>query len=276
MLDGIIEEVGEKNVVQIVTDNAPNYVSAGKLLMRKRKHLYWTPCAAHCIDLILEKIGELKRMDTLITKSKEIAKFIYNHTWVLDKMRSFTEKRLLGLKSGLKKFFVSEEWSTSKFAFMEDGRNVEDLVLDSNFWRKMESAQKMIDPIVQVLRMVDGDYKPSMGYIYDAMEKAKLVIAEVCGNDPLQYGDIWKIIDKRVEQKFHLALHLAGYYLNPSIQYYQDFENDSDIRRGLQEAINVLEWDEERKIEAINELRLNELSKTLLQLDTSDCFKITS
>lgn len=26
--------------------------------MTKRKHLYWTPCAAHCLDLILEDIGK--------------------------------------------------------------------------------------------------------------------------------------------------------------------------------------------------------------------------
>jgi len=54
MLDDIVEEIGEENVVQIVTDNAANYKAVGELLMKKRKTLYWTPCAAHCIDLMLE------------------------------------------------------------------------------------------------------------------------------------------------------------------------------------------------------------------------------
>ncbi|PNX74391.1 HAT family dimerization domain containing protein, partial [Trifolium pratense] len=49
-----VEQVGEENVVQIVTDNAANYKAAGAMLMEKRKKLYWTPCAAHCIDLMLE------------------------------------------------------------------------------------------------------------------------------------------------------------------------------------------------------------------------------
>jgi hypothetical protein len=31
----------------------------------------------------------------------------------------------------------------------------------------------VIEPLVQVLRMVDGDEKPSMGYLYEAMDKAK-------------------------------------------------------------------------------------------------------
>lgn len=54
MLDEIVERVGEENVVQVVTDNASNYKAAGDLLMAKRTKLYWTPCAAHCIDWMLE------------------------------------------------------------------------------------------------------------------------------------------------------------------------------------------------------------------------------
>jgi len=54
MLDDIVEEIGEENVVQIVTENAANYKAASELLIKKRKTLYWTPYAAHCIDLMLE------------------------------------------------------------------------------------------------------------------------------------------------------------------------------------------------------------------------------
>ncbi|XP_019453408.1 PREDICTED: uncharacterized protein LOC109354992 [Lupinus angustifolius] len=55
MIDEIVEEIGEDNVVQVVTDNASNYKVAGEMLMEKRKKLYWTPCAAHGIDLMLEE-----------------------------------------------------------------------------------------------------------------------------------------------------------------------------------------------------------------------------
>lgn len=54
MLDDAVEFVGEENVIQVVTDNAANFKSGGELLMLKRKNLYWTPCVAHCIDLIFE------------------------------------------------------------------------------------------------------------------------------------------------------------------------------------------------------------------------------
>ena len=46
------------NVVQIIKDNAANYVAAGKMLMERHSTLFWNPCAAHCIDLMLEGYGE--------------------------------------------------------------------------------------------------------------------------------------------------------------------------------------------------------------------------
>ena len=57
LLKGVIKEVGEANVVQIVTDNGSAFVKARKLLMKKY-NLYWTPCAAQCIDLMFEDIGK--------------------------------------------------------------------------------------------------------------------------------------------------------------------------------------------------------------------------
>ncbi|KAK4271061.1 hypothetical protein QN277_019809 [Acacia crassicarpa] len=56
MIDEVVMVVGEENVVQVVTDNVANYKAAGALLMEKRKQIYWTPCAAHCIDLMLEDL----------------------------------------------------------------------------------------------------------------------------------------------------------------------------------------------------------------------------
>ena len=54
MINDVVEEVGEENTVQVVIDNAANYKAIGQLLMQKRNKLYWTPCAAHYIDLMLE------------------------------------------------------------------------------------------------------------------------------------------------------------------------------------------------------------------------------
>ena len=80
LMDKIVESVGEEHVVQIVTDNGANFKAAGKMLMDKRKHLFWTPCAAHCIDLILEEIGRKTSVASLIKACRGIARFIYDHS----------------------------------------------------------------------------------------------------------------------------------------------------------------------------------------------------
>jgi hypothetical protein len=57
LLHGFIEEIGVHHVVQIVTDNATNYMVVGRMLMERHSTVFWTPCAAHCIDLMLEDVG---------------------------------------------------------------------------------------------------------------------------------------------------------------------------------------------------------------------------
>jgi hypothetical protein len=60
LLEQKIVQIGKENVIQVVTDNGANYKVAGKLLMQRIPTLFWSPCAAHCLDLMLEDIGKLK------------------------------------------------------------------------------------------------------------------------------------------------------------------------------------------------------------------------
>ncbi len=67
----------------------------GKLLQAKRKHLFWTPCAAHCIDLMLEDIGKLPHVSKALERAITLTGYIYNHTRVLNMMRHFTDRKEL-------------------------------------------------------------------------------------------------------------------------------------------------------------------------------------
>ena len=90
-----ITEVGVTNVVQVITNNASNYVLTGKMLESKHKTIFWTPCAAHCIDLVVEDIGKHDWVKDVIEQAKSITKFIYNHSWVLNLMRKNIANREL-------------------------------------------------------------------------------------------------------------------------------------------------------------------------------------
>jgi hypothetical protein len=95
LLDEVVMEVGVANVVQVITDNASNYVLAGKMLEEKHKTIFWTPFAAHCIDLMLEDIGKQQWIKNIIEHAKSITKYIYNHSWVLNLMRKNIENEEL-------------------------------------------------------------------------------------------------------------------------------------------------------------------------------------
>ncbi|ERN09946.1 hypothetical protein AMTR_s00013p00192580 [Amborella trichopoda] len=77
LYDQIVEEVGDKHVVQFITDNARACVSAGSKLMDKRKHPVWTPCAAHNINIMLEEISEIKIVKETLDEAKCIKEMVY-------------------------------------------------------------------------------------------------------------------------------------------------------------------------------------------------------
>ncbi|CAL5329176.1 unnamed protein product [Camellia sinensis] len=78
--------------------------------------------------------------------------------------------------------------------------------IDSEFWRKATELCKVHEPLVRVLRLVDGDEKPTMGFIYEAIDRAKLAIKRDCR----YYTEYWKIIDTRWSFQLHQDLHAAG------------------------------------------------------------------
>ena len=90
LLDDVVEEVGLQNVVQVIIDNVSNYVAAGRLLKNKHPTIWWTPCATHCLDLMLEDIGKIEWVKMCVEQTKTITRYIYNHTWVLTLMRKCT------------------------------------------------------------------------------------------------------------------------------------------------------------------------------------------
>ena len=76
LLDDVVEEVGVQNVVQIITNNASNYVAARRLLEDKNPTIWWIPCAAHCLDLMLEDIGKIEWVKKCVEQPKSITRYI--------------------------------------------------------------------------------------------------------------------------------------------------------------------------------------------------------
>ncbi|XP_075098791.1 uncharacterized protein LOC142175712 [Nicotiana tabacum] len=65
LFQNTIEKIGPSKVVQVVTDNASENVKAGGMVEGAYKNVYWTPCAAHCINLIFGDIFKEKPFSTV-------------------------------------------------------------------------------------------------------------------------------------------------------------------------------------------------------------------
>ncbi|KAL0906436.1 hypothetical protein M5K25_024931 [Dendrobium thyrsiflorum] len=260
LLDGVVEEIGEQLVVQVVTDNASAYKAAGHMLMEKRKHLYWTPCAAHYIDLILEQLGDLPQHKNALSKAKKITKFIYNHSWVLALMRKFSKKEIirpattrfatsyltlqsiLDVRQPLEAMFTSTQWLNSAWGKKPEGKEVRRHILNDKFWASVTYAILSTRPLVQVLHLVDAEKKPAMSFIYNVMDETKELIAHNLGGEEASYREIWDIIDARWEVQLHRHLHAAAYYLNPQFQYSERKSSNPELNGGSNLVIPLLSY----------------------------------
>ena len=88
-----------------------------------------------------------------------------------------------------------------------------------SFWNTIVFCLKISGPLVHVLCLVDGEKKAPMGYIYEAMNRAKDTIVRSFNGNEEKYKEIFNIIDKRWEIQLHRPLHAAGYFLNPEFFY---------------------------------------------------------
>ncbi|XP_077246742.1 uncharacterized protein LOC143886577 [Tasmannia lanceolata] len=262
----IVGEVNPKYVVQFVTDSEPSYKADGKILEAAFGTFFWTPCVAHCLDLILEHLCKLTvfpHIATTIERARTITKLIYNHGSLLNLMRkkftggkelcrpaatrfatNFISIQSLVLnRKALLQMFVSDEYSTSRFVQHPLSEGVVSTVLDKSFWDQCKYILNISEPLVRVLRLVDRQDKPAMGYLYEAMDKAKENIKERLKRKS-DYNPIWRIIDQRWDKQLHSSLHAAGYFLNPALFFTPTFSRHSEVTRGLLACITRLVPDE--------------------------------
>ncbi|KAL5821787.1 hypothetical protein ACOSQ3_023669 [Xanthoceras sorbifolium] len=79
--------------------------------------------------------------------------------------------------------FTSTEWENCKWSRTAKGKAAYSTVLNMNFWNGVTLCLKVFAPLVKVLRLVDGDVKPSMGFLYGELKNAKEEIKVVLRNN---------------------------------------------------------------------------------------------
>nr|XP_004237097.1 uncharacterized protein LOC101247009 [Solanum lycopersicum] len=182
LFESTIKRIELENIVQIVTNNASENVKAESMMMGAYPHIYWTPCATHCINLIFGDIFKVKPYDSIFKKAIRINSCISQRPLLLNLMRKFTKERNL-VKSAKTKFattfltlramyiqrknlrtlVLSTEWNSSKFAKETFGKEVVNLIITVHFWNDVVQALTVCSPLTKVLHLVDGEKNPPNG-----------------------------------------------------------------------------------------------------------------
>ncbi|KAL4342044.1 hypothetical protein GQ457_08G036680 [Hibiscus cannabinus] len=223
LLSRIVDAIGDANTVQVITNNGSKFVAAGALLMAKYPHLYWTPCAAHCIDLILEDIGAIHVINRVLKREIQVSSFFYQRPDLLNMIIQFTKQMNL-LRPAKTRF------TTASITILSIHKPQDNLI-------KIFTSQERRDS--KWANEIGGKKKKHViGYIYEAMNCAKETIADSFNEKESKYSEVFKIIDKRWECQLHLPLHVVGHFLNPELFYDNPkIEQCEDVINGLYDYI---------------------------------------
>ncbi|KAL1542165.1 hypothetical protein AAHA92_26297 [Salvia divinorum] len=258
LLKEIVEQVGLKNVLQVVTTIEDRYVIAGKRLTDTHPSIFWTPCAGHCIDLMLQDMGELPRVKMVLDQARLISRYIYSNAIVINMMRrytfgvdlvdlgttrSFTNfmtlKRMIDIRHSLQSMVTSEEWMESSYSKDQEAYAVLDTISSQSFWSSCASITRLTDPLLRLSRIARSQKMPAMGYVFAGLYRAKEAIKKELDTKE-EYMAYWSIIDRRWEQLQRHPLHAAGFYLNPKFFYSLEGDGHFHIRSLVYDCIERL------------------------------------
>ncbi|XP_052177543.1 uncharacterized protein LOC127791598 [Diospyros lotus] len=146
-------------------------------------------------------------------------------------------KSLHDHKDHLQALVVSDGYKT--FLKMPKGREVKQIVLDERFWNNSLIFVRIMTPLIRLLRICDSDEKPSLGYVYDGMYRARKGIKNLFKGRKTLYRPYTALIKGRWDRMLRHDLHAATYWFNPVFQY--DQENSykkPEIMRGVLDVID--------------------------------------
>ncbi|KAF7811593.1 uncharacterized protein G2W53_032569 [Senna tora] len=186
----------------------------------------------------LHDIGKLDEVNQVVVQAAKITKFIYNHCFALHLMRKYTGGReilrpaptrfatnfialqsILAQKDPLRAMVTSREWTSSAYARGNKAKNFVDYVLNTGFWKDCANIVKLTEPIIRLLRIVDSEDKPTLGFLFAAFHKAKNEMIKRFQRKKKVVEPHLKILDNRWDNQLLKNIHAVGYWFNPSYQY---------------------------------------------------------
>nr|KAJ0217538.1 hypothetical protein LSAT_V11C300126940 [Lactuca sativa] len=208
---GAIETVEPSNVLQVVTFNVANCKAAGKDIEKVHKHIFWSPCRVHTLNLIFKDLANtFYWLMTTYKRGKVVVKYFLNHNHALTMFRDNSTLELLEVAntrfaSHYRSFvynYLLNSWrdrvKQGDENTMITGSKVVETIRSEEFWEDAES-------------ILAG---AKMGEIYEKMDNMLGEIKDVMSNNKYAsyYPEVEKILLARWE-KMTIPLHCLGFAL---------------------------------------------------------------
>ncbi|XP_057452499.1 uncharacterized protein LOC130744326 [Lotus japonicus] len=229
----VIDWVGPANVVHVVTDNAP-------------------------LIMLLLDIGSMPHIADLASKASKVTIFVYNHVVFLSWLRKrdgwkeivrpgvtrfatvfLTLKSIHDHKSHLQALVLHSHFTSHRLSKSAAGKAVSAIILDNRFWDQCFLITNLVAPLIRLLRIVDGDEKPSMGYVYEGMQRATNAIKTMLQKKKDLYKPYTEIIKARWDRHLKRDLHAAAYFLNPAFSYDEKYQEKNRVVQALLKIFNI-------------------------------------
>ncbi|MQM06811.1 hypothetical protein Taro_039638 [Colocasia esculenta] len=107
-----------------------------------------------------------------------------------------------------------------------DGKEVEGIVCNANFWDRVFKLVQIIEPLYEVLRVVDGDRRPTIRLVYAKIEAVK---KKICDMSPRYAHLVLDVVEDRWDRQMSRDLHMATYYLHPAYHYALELSYEDDL-----------------------------------------------
>ncbi|XLR66692.1 hypothetical protein S83_017364 [Arachis hypogaea] len=134
---------------------------------------------------------------------------------------------------------TSKEWTSSTYSKEAKAKIFVDQVLNSEFWSQCTDIVKLTEPLVRVLRIVDNKDRAAMGFLYQAIYKAKEEMVKRFQKRKKVVDPYLKILETRWNAQLKKNLHAAGYWLNRAFRFNaEEFEKHKQTTSGLLDVID--------------------------------------
>ncbi|GBG87440.1 hypothetical protein CBR_g45498 [Chara braunii] len=253
VLDGVIKEIGADIVIGVVMDNARVCVKAGKMVEAAYPNIFHVGCTAHALDLALEDMYKhMPWMAEVVDAGNKVCKFFTNVDKARAMFHNFSPKTklkrpaatrfatnfpILGslkeLKNALDRCVCNVGWvekmvrAKQLVAF----NAVTAIILDKgDFWNNLNKALDVMQPVVELLRLVDGQ-GPTISKVYFKMDRVvqRMRALECLSSE--EHEAVERILMDR--WSFMTSeLHCAAAFLDPEHRM-QNAQRDPEVRAGF-------------------------------------------